>query len=429
MRHYQKLFVFILYLVAVCPLVVSANDLQSVIYEKQHYGSLKFGPVKTIKLPENLKTNLSSIDILDFPENVAFFSDPEKNYSLNKDELQHINLEQLKLTYISAKLRSSYPMILRMRLNYSSERKSWSRNINYKITNFGSETIKLTPRNQSKIVLSERRQPWGSIVKITNNKGGICTGFFVGPNIIATAQHCVYNFLRAKVRSPEELRIKTMAAPRLQLNPIKIIINPLKKLPEKPLLTDLAHDWAFIELSEFVGEKIGYFPIRSFQDSKLEFLKIGYGTGVDLGLYAEGPCSIKLSHLYRDIAYHDCPGFDGDSGGPLLALIDGQPAVVGIHVARFKKEDQRFGVVRLFPEHFVNQANTLLRMGLKKNQESKAPTNQDLENYQSNTAELFHDIVNYLKAVKVLDSRLDLDEAMQSFLQRKTTIEINNVYN
>ncbi len=420
MRRYQKLFVFIFYVIAVCPLVVSANDLQSVIYEKQHYGSLKFGPVKTIKLPENLKTNLSSIDILDFPENVAFFSDPKKKFGLNKDKLQRINLEQLKLIYISAKL---------MRLNYSSERKSWSRNINYKITNFGSETIKLTPRNQSKIVLSERRKPWGSIVKITTDKGGICTGFFVGPNIIATAQHCVYDFLSAKVRSPEELRIKTMAAPRLQLNPIKIIINPLHKLPEKPLLTDLAHDWAFIELSESVGERIGYFPMRSFQESKLEFLKIGYGTGVDLGLYAEGPCSIKVSHLYRDIAYHDCPGFDGDSGGPLLALIDGQPTVVGIHVARFKKEDQRFGVVRLFPASLARRANKLLRISLKKDQKSKAPTNQDLEDYQSNTAELFHDIVNYLKAVKVLDSRLDLDEAMQSFLQRKTTIEIDNVYN
>jgi len=66
---------------------------------------------------------------------------------------------------------------------------------------------------------------------------------------------------------------------------------------------------------------------------------------------------------------------------------------------------------------------------LKKNQESKGSTNQDLENYQSNTAELFHDIVNYLKAVKVLDSRLDLDEALQLFLQRKTIIEIDNVYN
>ena len=429
MRRYQKLFVFILYVVGVCPLVVSANNLQTVIYEKQHYSSLKFGPVKTIKLPENLQTNLSAIDILDFPENVAFFSDMEKKFSLNKDKLQHINLEQLKLTYVSAKLRSAYPIIIRMRLNYSSEPKSWSRNINYKITNFGSEAIKLTPRNQSKIVLSERRQPWGGIVKITTDKGGICTGFFVGFNTIATAQHCVYNFLSAKVRSPEELRIKTMAAPRLQLNPIKIITNPLKKLPKKPLLTDLADDWAFIELSESVGERTGYFPIRSFQDSKLEFLKIGYGTGVDLGLYAEGPCSIKVSHLYRDIAYHDCPGFDGDSGGPLLALINGRPTVVGIHVARFKKEDQRFGVVRLFPASLARRANKLLRISLKKDQKSKAPTNQDLEDYQSNTAELFHDIVNYLKAVKVLDSRLDLDEAMQSFLQRKTTIEIDNVYN
>ena len=98
-------------------------------------------------------------------------------------------------------------------------------------------------------------------------------------------------------------------------------------------------------------------------------------------------------------------------------------------MARFKKEDQRFGVVRLFPASLARQANKLLRISLKKDQKSKAPTNQDLEDYQSNTVELFHDIVNYLKAVKVLDSRLDLDEALQLFLQRKTIIEIDNVYN
>jgi len=397
-----------------------ADKIQKIMYENNGFISQYNTYFKEIKIPIEYQDHLEKIKLLSLPQDVSILLHEGDSKEFYENDLM-LSAENV-FTNLFAKIPSysEYPIKIKTKFVYRKGKESWFKKINFRIKNPDPEAIQLFDSNLSKIILSERTSPWGSVVKIIIKSGGICSGFFIAENTIATAQHCIYDFLKGRVRSSEELIIKTMAAPRLKLSVKNILVNSSGKLAKTPYLSELTHDWSFIELNEPVGKFIGYFPINHFKKTELNFLKIGYGTGVALGLYAEGPCSLQLSFLYRDIAYHNCPGYDGDSGGPILTLKDGHIVAVGIHVARFKKDNKQFGIVRLFPKRLAEQANTFLKSELAINDMREMLSDNELEYYQSKKGVLFDDIVRFLKAAKVLHVELEGPAALRSFLKRNS---------
>lgn len=188
-----------------------------------------------------------------------------------------------------------------------------------------------------RVAVEAGQYPWSAMGRLNNGVGGHCSAVLVGPRLLATAAHCLWN---PRTRAPIPVTSLTFVAgydrgQYLQASKVaRLHPAPGWNMATNNAGTGLggrADDWALLELEDAVGEAAGWIAIGGDPQTGQKVTAAGYG---------KDKAHVPMAHLGCTVlerrgalAVNDCDAVQGDSGGPMLVWRDGQPLLVGLNVA------------------------------------------------------------------------------------------------
>ena len=190
------------------------------------------------------------------------------------------------------------------------------------------------PQDQ-RVRMNATEFPWSALGRLNNGQGGHCSGTLIGPRLVATAAHCLWN---NRTLRPMPVTAFTFVAGFDRgeyLRASKVVaLHPAPGwvfTTEQQNLSTRANDWALLELAEPMGDAIGWIALASPRA----------GMAVAVAGYGKDKAFVPLAHLgchlteqpLPGVLFHNCDAVQGESGGPVLAWIDGQLRLVAINVA------------------------------------------------------------------------------------------------
>ncbi len=218
---------------------------------------------------------------------------------------------------------------------------------------FGTDNRQPMPANPDAV--------WKTVGKITFRGGG-ASGCLVGPHLVLTAKHCVYD---PETGEPYEGMTFITAAngPRGAREAARV--RHVYYLKERSAASGFPYDWAILVLDRSIGNVFGWLGVKSFDpgEKPLEFKPTFYGYAAnphelrpefrDLNAPFSAEGHFRLTAL-PNLIVHDCASWPGSSGGPIVVWSHGKPWVAGVHVAGTRDEkvpaafNSRGGFVQTF---------------------------------------------------------------------------------
>lgn len=188
-----------------------------------------------------------------------------------------------------------------------------------------------------RLAVEAGQYPWSAMGRLNNGIGGHCSGILVGPRLLATAAHCLWN---PRTRAAIPVTSLTFVAGYDRGNYLKASkVARMHPAPGWNLATNNAgaglagrgDDWALLELDEALGEAVGWVALGADPEP---------GQGVTAAGYGKDKAHVPTAHLGCTVLerrgglfINDCDAVQGDSGGPMLVWRDGQPFVAALNVA------------------------------------------------------------------------------------------------
>jgi len=186
----------------------------------------------------------------------------------------------------------------------------------------------ITPRRS----VDQNEMPWRTIGRIRAGRSS-CTGALIGPALLLTAAHCVFNPETQRLFPPQSIHFMLgYSQGRYVADAYGVRLTLSDNYdPAEPLKT-VGHDWALLELGHAIGTPGDELTLRE--------LPPPVGARVSLGGYAqERPEVLMVDSDCRVVGtasdqtgaaliQHDCTATHGVSGAPLL-LQEGTTWVIG----------------------------------------------------------------------------------------------------
>lgn len=186
-----------------------------------------------------------------------------------------------------------------------------------------------------RVAVEAAQYPWSAMGRLNNGLGGHCSGVLVGPKLLATAAHCLWNPKTRAVIPVSSLTfvagydrgqyLKAAKVSRMHPSPGWNFADPGSNLASR------GADWALLELAEPLGNEVGWVAIASEPDATEPVTAAGYGKDK-----AHVPTAHLGCHVLErrgPLLVNDCDAVQGDSGGPMLVWRDGQFRLAAINVA------------------------------------------------------------------------------------------------
>lgn len=206
-----------------------------------------------------------------------------------------------------------------------------------------AEPLKGVKGGDDRVMVAADEYPWSAVGRLNNGQGGHCSGVLVGPRLVVTAAHCLWN---KKTRQPMPPPALTFVAgydrgQYLAASPVERIV------PAPDWIFGVAYgpepasrDWALAVLARPVGDEVGWVALGEAPAPGARVVTVGYGQDKAHVPTAHLGCAVTGA-LPTGVLTHDCDAVHGDSGAPVLVWRNGTPRLVAIHVATFTLGDGR----------------------------------------------------------------------------------------
>lgn len=188
--------------------------------------------------------------------------------------------------------------------------------------------------DDDRVAVSAEEYPWSAMGRLNNGLGGHCSAVLVGPKLVATAAHCLWN---QRTRAVIPVGSLTFVAGYDRGNYLKA--SKVAQMHPAPGwnfaapggLAGRVNDWALLELAETLGDDVGWIALGGDPEPGMAVTAAGYGKDK-----AHVPTAHLGCHVLErrgGLFVNDCDAVQGDSGGPMLVWQGGQPRIVALNVA------------------------------------------------------------------------------------------------
>jgi V8-like Glu-specific endopeptidase len=168
---------------------------------------------------------------------------------------------------------------------------------------------------------------------------GTCTGSLVGPRVVLTNGHCVWDNKKEQFHQ----NIKFAPAHRGDRAPYGEHRVSRVVVSQKYLDGEHGYDYAFLVLTQPVGRQAGWLGVTGYNprwNNGRYWYVAGYGTNYEGHPFDsryqtanQYPCQIHTQLFGRAAHGHDCDTGQGNSGSPLFGYWHRVPYVIGVNYA------------------------------------------------------------------------------------------------
>lgn len=187
-----------------------------------------------------------------------------------------------------------------------------------------------------RVKVDQTEMPWRAVGRLQAN-GGSCTAALIGPSLLLTAAHCVYDARSRQYYQAKSLHFKlgyAQGAYTADARGVQVIVDE----EYDPVLNigTMSKDWAIIELDEAIGTPDNILTMLDKTPTAGAIAALGgYANDMIETLMADPSCNVL--GLMTDtggapLIRHNCAATQGVSGAPLLIRNGSDWGVGGILV-------------------------------------------------------------------------------------------------